>query len=419
MERFIMFRTSWFPWRSLGERNGRPRHLSSSRAGRRRSPLILEPLEDRTALSNFNALTVSDLIADINAANKAGGTNTITLTAPTTSPYVLTAVDNTSDGATGLPVISGGGMKVAADNLTIIGNGDTIERSTASGTPDFRLFDVASGSSLTLENLTLQNGLAFGSGISAQGGAIYNQSTLVLSGVTVQGNTAQGSNGGATNNKHSSAGNDAAGGAIWSSGTLTLENGTLIQRNQAVGGAGASNSSDLLLSVGGNAFGGGIFVAGGMATLTGVSVDNNVAQGGEGGSRFNPQGTVYSDGGIAFGGGLSVAAGTVSLSSSTLDNNSATAGFGQTNLRFPEALGGGLYVAGGIVTLCSDTVQSNAAISDPFLRADGHGGGIYIASGATAYIDPFTVTNTINNKDDYGLNSSTANIDGTYTLKNC
>src|SRR6516164_3201192 len=182
MERFIMFRTSWFPWRCLGRRNARPRHLSCSRAGRRRSPLILEPLEDRTALSNFNALTVSDLIADINAANLAGGTNTIVLTAPTTSPYVLTAVDNTTDGPTGLPVISGGGMKVAADNLTIIGNGDTIERSTASGTPAFRLFDVAKGGSLALENLTLQNGLAFGSGISAEGGAIYNQGTLVVSG---------------------------------------------------------------------------------------------------------------------------------------------------------------------------------------------------------------------------------------------
>src|SRR6516164_6081520 len=115
MERFIMFRTSWFPWRSLGRRNGRPRHLSCSKAGRRRSPLILEPLEDRTALSNFNALTVSDLITDINAANAAGGTNTITLTAPTTSPYVLTAADNTTDGPTGLPVI---GKK---DTLTIIG----------------------------------------------------------------------------------------------------------------------------------------------------------------------------------------------------------------------------------------------------------------------------------------------------------
>src|SRR5215471_16076966 len=141
MERFIMFRTSWFPWRSLRRRNGRPRHLSSSRAGRRRSPLILEALEDRTALSNFNAATVSDLIADINAASTAGGTNTITLTAPTSNPYVLMAVDNSSNGANGLPVIANKNI------LTIVGNGDSIERSTASATADFRLFDVVKGAS--------------------------------------------------------------------------------------------------------------------------------------------------------------------------------------------------------------------------------------------------------------------------------
>ena len=95
-------------------------------------------------LTSYTALTVSALIADINAANTAGGSNTITLTAPTTSPYVLTVVNNTISGANGLPVIA------ANDSLTIIGSGDTIERSTASGTPSFRLLDVAAGASLTL-----------------------------------------------------------------------------------------------------------------------------------------------------------------------------------------------------------------------------------------------------------------------------
>jgi hypothetical protein len=117
--------------------------------GRRRAGVRLEQLEDRTLPSSFFAATVSDLIADINLANKDGGTaDTITLTAPTTSPYVLTGVDNKADGANGLPVIK--------KALTIVGNGDTIERSTASGTPDFRLFDVANAASLTLQNLTLQ-----------------------------------------------------------------------------------------------------------------------------------------------------------------------------------------------------------------------------------------------------------------------
>src|SRR5579864_3725159 len=101
--------------------------------------LPAEVLEVRSLLSNYTAASVSALVADINAANKSGGTNTITLTAPATTPYDL---------ANALPVISGGtaagGTKkhpvpaVPADNLTIIGNGDTIERSTAAGTPAFR-----------------------------------------------------------------------------------------------------------------------------------------------------------------------------------------------------------------------------------------------------------------------------------------
>jgi hypothetical protein len=72
----------------------------------------LEALEDRTVLSTFYAATASDLIADINAANKHGGANTIVLTAPTTSPYVLTAVDNSTDGPTGLPAITKGELVV-------------------------------------------------------------------------------------------------------------------------------------------------------------------------------------------------------------------------------------------------------------------------------------------------------------------
>src|SRR5262245_52755538 len=110
--------------------------------------LTLEPLEDRTVPANFTAASVSDLIADINAANVLGGSNTITLT-PSVA-FTLTAVDNVAHGPNGLPLIA------ANDHLTILGSGDVIERSSAGGTPAFRLFDVAAGASLTLENLTLQ-----------------------------------------------------------------------------------------------------------------------------------------------------------------------------------------------------------------------------------------------------------------------
>src|SRR6516164_886117 len=182
---------SFFSWlaAAIGNRQSPTSSgLRTPKAGTRKPPRFrpqLEALEDRMLPSTYSAATASDLIADINAANLQGGANTIVLTAPATSPYVLTAVDNTTDGPTGTPVIQQG------DNLTIVGNGDTIERSA---TVAFRLFDVASGASLTLQNVTLQGGLAVGSGSAADGGAIFNQGTLILSGATVQNNTARGSN---------------------------------------------------------------------------------------------------------------------------------------------------------------------------------------------------------------------------------
>jgi hypothetical protein len=191
----------------------------------RRPRLTLEWLEERALPSYYTAGSVSDLIADINAANQAGGNNTIVLAANTT--FDLTAVNNTTNGANGLPVIA------AKNNLTISGQGGGIIQRDPTAA-DFRLFDVASAGSLTLKNLTLQNGRAVGSASSSEGGAIYNQGTLDLNGVTVQDNLAFGGYDSTT------AGNDAAGGGVWSSGTLTLENVTKVQNNEALGGDGAS-----------------------------------------------------------------------------------------------------------------------------------------------------------------------------------
>ena len=119
-------------WKSGLSRGRRPQ----SRPARRGPRLTWNVLEDRMVPSSFSAGSVSALIADINAANAAGGANTIQLTAATTT-YVLTAVNNITNGSTGLPVIA------AKDNLTIVGNGDTIERAGGSSSTPFRLLEVA------------------------------------------------------------------------------------------------------------------------------------------------------------------------------------------------------------------------------------------------------------------------------------
>ena len=329
--------------------------LPQPRSARRRPRLTVEHLEDRTLPSSYSAASVSALIADIDAANKAGGANTISLTAPITSPYALTAANNTVNGPNGLPVIA------AKDNLTIVGNGDTIESST--GNLDFRLLGVASGASLTLQSLTLKGGLAYGHNSAAEGGTIYNQGALTLSGVTVEGNRAVGPVG---------SGSPAAGGGIWSNGSLTLENGTLLEGNSARGGQSGP------YSVGGAAYGGAVYVAGGTANITNTTVTGNYAEGGLG----------QIGDGKAFGGAVYVAAGQVVITTTTVNDNEALGYFNVGDASY----GGGLYVAGGTAILSGDTVESNTLEA-----GTGYGGGLFIAKGATVSIDAFTLANVVNN----------------------
>lgn len=351
-------------------------------------PLVLEALEDRTLLSNYTAATVADLIADINAANAAGGTNTITLIAPSTSPYVLMAVNNSTDGPTGLPVIASG------DSLTITGHGDTIERSNASGTSAFRLFDVASGASLQLKDLTLSGGLE--TGAVAQGGAIYSQGNLILKDTVVRSNMAQG-NTGATGQAAAAGqtGGSAQGGGIYEAGgSLTLTDGTILSNNQALGGKGGkggtygTNTTKFHVihpgsgGVGGNGSGGGIYQAGGSLSLTcGALLSNNQALGGAGGNaggsyhltglRFFPHPAQGGNGGSGSGGGLYLSGGILNLSA-TLTNNQAIGGSGGSGFAyaFPSTRGGiggsggsgeggGLYASNSTLTISAALAVNN------------------------------------------------------------
>jgi hypothetical protein len=82
------------------------------------------------------------------------------------------------------------------------------------------------------------------------------------------------------------------------------------------------------------------------------------------------------------------------------------------------AYGGGLYVPGGsdanTVTLCGDTVESNTAQDGAGIITGptSYGGGLYIATGATVYID--ALTQVINNTAD-----ADPNVDGSYIIQNC
>jgi hypothetical protein len=346
---------------------------------RRRTRLAVEQLEDRTVPSNYPVANVDQLIAAINTANQTPEADTIVLVAGTT--YTLTQGYHTDHGDTGLPTIA-----AAGGPLTIQGNGDTIERGTASGTPAFRLFDVAVGASLTLANVAVQGGLVYGAG-----GGIYSSGSLTLeAGTIISGNEAIGLSWSAS----------AKGGGLYvAGGTATLSNVTL-SSNSARGVSGV---------VGVPGEGGGLYVAAGAVTLDSATVSSNSAVGGDssGTSGFRVSGAP------ANGGGLCVAGGMVSLTNVTLSSNSAVGG--NSPYGGGSAVGGGLDAYGGTVTLRNDTVTGNSVQSGT--AKNGHkgvtrAGGICIDStynaAATVYLDAFTLKNTKANTG--------GNIYGSYIL---
>ena len=293
----------------------------------------IERLEGRALFASYSATDVPQLIAAINTANASTQSDTITLPAGTN--FSLTAVDNTTDSATGLPIIVAG-----AGGLTIVGNGSTIERSAAAGTPWFRLFDVAAGAGLELKNLTLQGGAVVGApfvtapdgeitGGPGQGGAIRNNGGLYLGAVTLQNNTAEGFVGSAPFGTPLRGG-DGMGGGIYSAGSLELH-GCTIRNNFAIGGEGRGGFSTFIGTSysgarGGDACGGGVYIADGTASISFSDLIANTCIGGAGGAQGG--GRYAGSGGDGLGGGLFAADGELRLRNVTITSNRVQGGAG-------------------------------------------------------------------------------------------
>jgi len=207
----------------------------------------LETLEDRLAPASFIVTSTADsgagtLRAAVDAANAAGGTNTITTAASVAGQTVtLTSNDTTNPfafGPTGLVIAAG-------DDLTITG-GDASLGLTISGGNTHRVFGVLTGGTLTVQYVTITGGLA-------QGGT---------------GGNGNGAGGG---------GGAGLGGAIFNAGTLNVIEST-ITGNQAIGGAGGNG---LLVAGGGGGGGGGgvdvVTVTGVMTTLSSGLCDPGTA----------------------------------------------------------------------------------------------------------------------------------------------
>jgi hypothetical protein len=331
-------------------------------------------------------------------------------------PITLSSATDNVVGPTALLITS---------NVTIAGpagtSGMTIAGPGASG--NLRLFRVASGASLTLENLTLTGGSIVGfaggssptragggGGAAGVGGAIFNQGTLVIQNSTLSGNIARGGAGGSSSTSGyggsggggggiesnggvgtaTAGGNGGApgGGAGGSSAGQSSGSSVAVVGGGGGGGAGGSpagagGSGGALAGGGGGGYGGIGFpgAAGGAGGLggggggngngddpSGLGVLTTAGPGGSfagaGGIGSSVKGDITGGGG---GGGAGLGGaifnlGTVTISGSALENNGAYGGSaGGAGAGAGQGVGGALFNLDGTVALTSTTLNGNSA----------------------------------------------------------
>src|ERR1051325_1373014 len=247
------------------------------------------------------------------------------------------APGTTIDFAIGGTIQLTSGQLLVTKDLTIAGPGAailTIQRSTASGTAEFRIFHLQSG-------IVSISGLAVSNGVDIIGAGIHNETTFSLRDSVIAGNLALG-----------------AGGGINNLGTLTMSN-CVVNGNrvsprsansapfQSGGGLNNENTVTVLSCVFSSnvaPFGGGIRSDGTLA-LTNSLVRGNSAGGilsaaGKGGGIYNE--------------------GTLSVHTTTIETNSA---IGPSS--GDKSLGGGIENVLGTVTLDRSTVSRNLVTGNP------------------------------------------------------
>jgi hypothetical protein len=242
-----------------------------------------------------------------------------------------------TDGLAGTITLISGEL-VIGRNLSIIG--PDAAGLTVSGNGASRVFHVTNAT-VHISSLTISNGRAAGTngangmvghndgfpGSDGIGGGILNNGNLILTRCTLNGNSANGGNGGGYCTSGCSgsfstgpAGGAGFGGGIYNNGTLTLTNCTLFA-NSAKGGSGGS--SPVRGGTGGTSSGGAIFNQGNL-TFVNCTLSTNTATGGSGGfSTFSFGG----NGGVAQGGGL-YNANSLSILNTIIANGTITGGTG-------------------------------------------------------------------------------------------
>ncbi len=256
--------------------------LSLAPAGAMAPAATITVTNGTSTIANGDGCSLPEAIINANADNQSGSTD---CTAGSGADIIdlqtnvtLTAVNNTTDGNNGLPLVTSA--------ITIEGNGNFILRPFLS--PAFRILAVASGANLTLNSARVLGGAA-SSGFPfpvGNGGGIHNRGALTVSNSTLSGNTAASEGGGIFNSFSGTAtvsnstlyGNGATGrgGGIYNAnGTLAVSNSTLSGNFADRNGGGIFNSfsgtatvSNSTLSGSGSRYGGGGFFNSGTVTVS-------------------------------------------------------------------------------------------------------------------------------------------------------
>ncbi len=348
----------------------------------------LEALEDRIVLSTLTVTSAAD--------DGSAGTLRAVLAAVHNGDTIRFA--HQLDGQT---IMLKQGQLTVDQSVNI--NGPEASQLTISGNAVSRIFDIGSGTSVTISGLTLTDGLA------ADGGGILNAGNLTLCQDTLTGNVAQGSatgglfgdNGGRGGGVENQAGatlhvqqilftdnqalggtngGNAFGGGIYNeAGSVTIDQGTL-NGNQAVAANGGTagvevtlpgGSSATLLGVG---MGGDVWNDGGSLTVTDSTLNGNLAQGGSNGDGSSNKATFLilgaaTGGAVGSGSLFTTATPSLAIAGSSLSGNQSQGGSSLTesvplfsNLSdIGYGRGGAIGTVVGNVALTNSTIAGNTA----------------------------------------------------------
>jgi hypothetical protein len=390
------------------DRAKRPRRRASEAKRGLPTRLGVERLDERVVLSTFSV---------VNLADSGAGSLREAITAANTNPGA--DIVTFAPGLRGTIGLTSGELGIT-DNLTI--DGPSASQLTVSGSDSSRVFRIESGTTVSIDGLTISHGRAVG-----QGGGILNAGTLTVSHAIVSNNQAVGVPG-------AGVVVDAFGGGIFNTGTLTVGHTTFVH-NQALGGDGSATTT------GTSALGGALMSAGSLSapattTIRHSTFVGNQAIGGAAGasaSRAGVGGAINNTGGSmvisyslfhdnqavgglengvpgGFGAGLGgaianvarIGNATLTVSHSTLTNNRAIGGASGTGAVAQDGRGGAIanYIFGGLAqpatvsataTIYHSTILGNQAIGGAGpTGGNGQGGGIANMNGGD-----LTVSNSL------------------------